>query len=162
MFLITASKASRSPQGWSGNMPRNYCPHLCKKQGRQLPVILALSSPSWPNPSICHSRGTKKHTKTEAASLEIMEFMRWKVSDMNPDHVVNMDQMPIPFTFHSNCTWDKNGLRTVHVRSSAGRPLERVGGHRKFEGRGRDSDTNTQIDRELGCRMLLDVGWRKM
>ena len=80
------------------------------------------------------------------------------MSDMNPDHVVNMDQMPIPFTFHSNRTWDKKGLRTVHVRLSAGRSLGRVGGHRKYEGRGRDSDANSQIDRELGCRMLLDVG----
>ena len=47
-----------------------------------------------------------------------MEFMRCKVSSMNPDHVINMDQTPFPFTFHLNCTWDTKGLWTVHVRSS--------------------------------------------
>ena len=37
---------------------------------------------------------------------------------MNPDHVVNMDQTPIPFTFHSNRTWTKRGSRTIHIVGS--------------------------------------------
>ena len=47
-----------------------------------------------------------------------MEFMRNKVGGMNPDHVINMDQTPIPFTFLLNFAWDMKGLQTVHVDSS--------------------------------------------
>ncbi len=36
---------------------------------------------------------------------------------MDPDHVINMGQTPIPFTFHYNCTWNTKGLRTVHAHS---------------------------------------------
>ena len=42
----------------------------------------------------------KSHHETEAASIEFMEFMRQKVANMNPDHVINMDQTPIPFSYH--------------------------------------------------------------
>ncbi len=42
--------------------------------------------------------------ETETPSNEFMEYMRQKVENMNPDHVVNMDQTPISFTFHSNHT----------------------------------------------------------
>lgn len=31
--------------------------------------------------------------------------MQQKVANMEPDHVTNMDQTPIPFTFHSSCAW---------------------------------------------------------
>ncbi len=37
---------------------------------------------------------------------------------MNPDHVLNMDQTPIPFTFHANRTWSKKGMRTIYSRAS--------------------------------------------
>ena len=56
--------------------------------------------------------------ETEAASTEFMEFMRRKVENMNPDHVVKMDQTLIPFTFHSNRTWTKRGSRTIHIVGS--------------------------------------------
>ena len=55
---------------------------------------------------------------SEAASREFMEFMRQKVQNMNPDHVLNMDQTPIPFTFHANRTWSEKGMRTIHIRAS--------------------------------------------
>ena len=60
----------------------------------------------------------KSHHETEAASIEFMEFMRRKVANMNPDHVINMDQTPIPFSYHNNRTWNKKGMRTIHVRAS--------------------------------------------
>ena len=60
----------------------------------------------------------KSHHETEAASIEFMEFMRRKVANMNPDHVINMDQTPIPFLYHNNRTWNKKGMRTIHVRAS--------------------------------------------
>jgi len=56
--------------------------------------------------------------ETEDAALDFMEFMRRKVENMNPDHVLNMDQTPIPFTFHAKRTWETKGVRTVHVRGS--------------------------------------------
>ena len=55
---------------------------------------------------------------SEAASREFMEFMRQKVQNMNPDHVLNMDQTPIPFTFHANRTWSEKGMHTIHIRAS--------------------------------------------
>ena len=60
----------------------------------------------------------KSHHETEAASIEFMEFMRRKVANMNPDHVINMDQTPIPFSYHSNRTWNEKGMRTIHMRAS--------------------------------------------
>ncbi len=43
----------------------------------------------------------KSHMETEDAALDFMEFMRRKVENMNPDHVLNMDQTLIPFMFHA-------------------------------------------------------------
>ena len=60
----------------------------------------------------------KCHMETEDAALDFMEFMRRKVENMNPDHVLNMDQTPIPFTFHAKRTWETKGVRTVHVHGS--------------------------------------------
>lgn len=56
-------------------------------------------------------RAQKSHVETEAA----MEYMRHKVANMNPDQVINMDQTPIRFSYHKNCTWSKKGQRTIHV-----------------------------------------------
>ncbi len=53
----------------------------------------------------------KKTGNMEAASYEFIEYMRCKVSQMCPDHVLNMDQMPIPLSFHSNA----HGQRKVHI-----------------------------------------------
>ena len=54
----------------------------------------------------------------EAAAHDFMELMRHKVANMNPDHVLNMDQMPIPFSYHNKHTWEEKGVKTVHTRSS--------------------------------------------
>ena len=56
--------------------------------------------------------------ETEDAALKFMEFMRGKVANMNLDHVLNMDQTPIPFMFHAKCTWETKGMQTVHVHGS--------------------------------------------
>ena len=44
--------------------------------------------------------------------------MRHKVANMNPDHVLNMDQTPIPFLYHNKRTWEEKGVKTVHSRAS--------------------------------------------
>jgi hypothetical protein len=45
-------------------------------------------------------------------------MMRNKVTGMDLDHVINMDQTPIPYSYHSSRTLEKKGVRTVHVQSS--------------------------------------------
>ena len=70
--------------------------------------------------------------KTEAASLEFMEFMRQKVKHMIPDHVLNMDQSPIPFTFHLKCTWMKREekiLKDPHLRIHMGHEKGNAGSY---------------------------------
>ena len=54
----------------------------------------------------------------EQAARDFMELMQQKVAQMNPDHVLNMDQMPILFSYHNKCTWDEKGVKTVHTQSS--------------------------------------------
>ena len=44
--------------------------------------------------------------------------MQQKVVNINPDHVLNMDQMPIPFFYHNKNTWDEKGVKMVHTQSS--------------------------------------------
>ncbi len=54
--------------------------------------------------------------ETEDTALKFMEFMQCKVANMNQDHILNMDQTPIPFMCHAKCTWYRKGMPTVHVR----------------------------------------------
>ena len=44
--------------------------------------------------------------------------MRQKIIGMDPDDIVNMDQTPIPYSYHSNRTLKKKGVKTIHVRLS--------------------------------------------
>ena len=44
--------------------------------------------------------------------------MRYKVVGMDPDYVINMDQTPIPHSYHALHTLEKKGVKTVHARSS--------------------------------------------
>jgi hypothetical protein len=45
-------------------------------------------------------------------------MMHHKVAGMNPNNVLNMDQMLIPFSYHAKCTLEKKGSKTIHVQSS--------------------------------------------
>jgi hypothetical protein len=60
----------------------------------------------------------KNHQETEEESSHFLVLMKQKLSGMNPDDVINMDQTPIPFTFPSNRTLEKKGTKTIHVRTS--------------------------------------------
>jgi hypothetical protein len=57
-----------------------------------------------------------KETKEEASHF--IEFMRTKLEGKDPCDIINMDQTPIPYSFHSNRTLENRGTRTVHVRAS--------------------------------------------
>ncbi len=53
----------------------------------------------------------------ESAAQEFMSLMRHKVANMNPDHVLNMDQTPIPFSYHNKRTWEEKGVKTIHLQA---------------------------------------------
>jgi hypothetical protein len=60
----------------------------------------------------------KSHHETETESQHFIEMMRDKVADMDPALILNMDQTPIPFSFHAAKTLEKKGTKTIHVRAS--------------------------------------------
>jgi hypothetical protein len=60
----------------------------------------------------------KDHHETLQESQHFISMMRHKVAGMNPDDVLNMDQTPIPFSYHAHRTLEKKGTKTIHVRSS--------------------------------------------
>ena len=45
-------------------------------------------------------------------------MMQERAVDRNRDDILNMDQTPIVYSYHSNKTLDIRGSRTVHVRAS--------------------------------------------
>ena len=60
----------------------------------------------------------KNYHETMEESRHFIEMMRDKVADRDPTLIMNMDQTPIPFSFHSAKTLEKKGTRTIHVRAS--------------------------------------------
>jgi hypothetical protein len=60
----------------------------------------------------------KNYHKTMEESCHFIEMMKYKVADKDPALIINMDQMPIPFSFHSAKTLEKKGTKTIHVRAS--------------------------------------------
>jgi hypothetical protein len=60
----------------------------------------------------------KDHRETEEESAHFVNFMRQKVSGMDPEDVLNMDQTPIPYSFPSSRTLEKKGTKAIHVRTS--------------------------------------------
>jgi hypothetical protein len=71
---------------------------------------------------LVHRIGThvaqKHHEETAADSADFIKNMRPIVACRDPDDVLNMDQTPIPFSFHSKKTLETKGAKTVHVRAS--------------------------------------------
>jgi len=43
----------------------------------------------------------KDHKETEEESHHFIPMMRNKVAGMDPDCVINMDQTPIPYSYHA-------------------------------------------------------------
>ena len=60
----------------------------------------------------------KDHRETEEESTHFLTLMRQKVSGMDPEDVLNMDQTPIPYSFPSSRTLEKKGAKTINVRTS--------------------------------------------
>ena len=60
----------------------------------------------------------KDHKETEEESRHLILMLRNNVAGMDPDYVINMDQTPIPDSYHTLRTLEKKRVNTVHVRSS--------------------------------------------
>jgi hypothetical protein len=46
-------------------------------------------------------------------------MMRQKLVGCNLDDILNMDQTPIPFSYHSSKMLDIKGKKTIHARTSS-------------------------------------------
>ena len=60
----------------------------------------------------------KHHTQTEDAAKDFIAMMKLKLQGRNLDDVLNMDQTPIPYSYHANKTLNVKGAKTVQGRSS--------------------------------------------
>ena len=60
----------------------------------------------------------KNFKDAEEDALHFIAMMREKVALMDPDNVINMDQTPIPYSYHASRTLALRGTKTIHVRSS--------------------------------------------
>jgi hypothetical protein len=57
----------------------------------------------------------KGHTETAEESFHFISLMRQKIAGMNPDDIIDMDQTPIPYSYHSNWTLEAKGTKTIHM-----------------------------------------------
>ena len=60
----------------------------------------------------------KYYKETQEESTHFIEFMRTKIAGKDPCDIINMDQTPIPYSFHLNKTLENKGTRSIHVRAS--------------------------------------------
>ena len=60
----------------------------------------------------------KHFLETEVESQDFIAFIKAKIARKDPCNVISMDQMPIPFSFHSKKTLEIKGAQTIHVRAS--------------------------------------------
>jgi hypothetical protein len=60
----------------------------------------------------------KHFTVTENDVKDFIAMMRMKIQGRDPNDILNMDQMPIPYSYHSNKMLEVIGLKPVQQRSS--------------------------------------------
>ena len=69
-----------------------------------------------------HQIGThvvqKNHKEAEEEVIHFIMMMYEKVVWMDPEDIINMDQTPIPYSYHTSQTLEKKGTKTIHIRSS--------------------------------------------
>jgi hypothetical protein len=73
---------------------------------------------------LTHRVGThvaqKNHEETAQESKDFIAHMGAITARLNPADVLNMDQTPIPYSYHARTTLATKGSKTVHVRASTG------------------------------------------
>jgi hypothetical protein len=60
----------------------------------------------------------KHFNETARDAKDFIDMVRLKLVGRNLDDVLNMDQTPIPFSYHSGKTLDVKGTKTIHARAS--------------------------------------------
>ena len=60
----------------------------------------------------------KHYTETEDDAKDFIAMMKTKVQGRNQDDILNMDQTPIPYSYHASKTLDVKGKKTIHARAS--------------------------------------------
>jgi hypothetical protein len=55
---------------------------------------------------------------TEDDTKDFIAMMRMNLQGWDPNDILNMDQMPIPYSYHSNKMLEVIGLKPVQQRSS--------------------------------------------
>jgi hypothetical protein len=60
----------------------------------------------------------KHYLETAAEAKDFIAMVKQKLEGRNCDDILNMDQTPIPFSYHSNKTLDVKGTKTIHARAS--------------------------------------------
>ena len=60
----------------------------------------------------------KHYVETAADAKDFIVMVKQKLEGRNRDDILNMDQTPIPFSYHSNKILNVKGARTVHTRAS--------------------------------------------
>ena len=60
----------------------------------------------------------KNFPETEEETQHFIKMMKDKVAECDPCDLINMDQSPIPYSYHSNRTFEMKGKKTIHVRAS--------------------------------------------
>ena len=62
---------------------------------------------------------TQKHYKDiKNEAKDFIAMMRERIADRNKDDILNMDQTPIAYTFHSRKILETKGTKTIQVRAS--------------------------------------------
>jgi hypothetical protein len=65
-----------------------------------------------------YSQHTKHFQETEQESNYFIEFMKAKLAGKDTCDIINKDQTPLLYSFHSNKMLKNKGARTIHVCSS--------------------------------------------
>lgn len=63
--------------------------------------------------SVSMHMAQKDNKETEEESSHFVSLLRQTVVEMDPDDISNMEQTLIPYSFHSNCTLDMRGIKTI-------------------------------------------------
>jgi hypothetical protein len=60
----------------------------------------------------------KHFQETEDCLRDFIAMMQERTVDQNRDNILNMDETPIAYSYHSNKSLDTKGFRTIHVCAS--------------------------------------------
>ena len=87
--------------------------HCCEELN-----CLTLHQEYWLSNHAATHTAQKHIQEMEQESKHFIKFKNSKLVGKDPCDIINMDQTTILFSYHSNRTWNKKGMQTIHVRAS--------------------------------------------